>query len=237
MAYYDNFAESDRAKTTSIGRSITRNQNKYFLKKIKQYLSVNPEEASLLEVGPGKGDFANMSRSLGFSYTGLEANHNMAEKLREDGFEIFEGFAPPLPDNGPYDVIFMNQVYEHMADRDAATTLISECHEKLKPGGLLVISSPEIRAWGVDFYAGDYTHNWPTSLYNTEQIVFDYNFKVLEKTLSTLNVRGFIFPYLVTYLTHFLYATGILGIAFGKKSYKVKTVLLPSFVIICQKDS
>jgi len=232
MAFYDNFHTGSRASKNSIGDFITRKQNEFYLRRLHH--TVPHASFSILEIGPGKGEFARVAgQEERISYKGVEINQTMTNNLRAEGYDIVHGGVPPFPFSETFDAIFMDQVFEHMEDRSQAITMITSCWNALNEGGMLLISSPEIRLWGVDFFAGDYTHNWPTSLENTEQILTDHDFAIVESHYIACNIRGALPTTLIAYTTNILYHTGILYLT--GKAFKLKTVLFPSFTILARK--
>ncbi|MGD9546742.1 MAG: class I SAM-dependent methyltransferase [Candidatus Krumholzibacteriia bacterium] len=102
---------------------------------------------TLLEIGPGAGLFLEEIRALGVfaELIAVEPTPSLAEVLRGKGFTVHEAMAAAA-DLPPADVVCAFEVIEHVFDpgaflRDLATVL--------PPGGLLVLSCPNVR--GFDF--------------------------------------------------------------------------------------
>jgi hypothetical protein len=235
MAYYDYFGSSEISSISYIGRKIVDFQDEHFIKLIKKHAGTNAK-IRLLEIGPGKGLFARACSANNILYSGIEPNEKLAKKLLEQGYEIFKGMVPPIPKHDKkYDVIFLNQVFEHMRDRDEAILLIESCKVYLENKGLLFISSPDILSVKEDFYQ-DYTHNFEVSLERLKQIFYDHGLHVIHTDYYTFFIRGYFLTRLIALASRVFFSLGILHLLFGKKAYKVKISLFPSCMIIGQKN-
>lgn len=230
MAFYDYFAKGDVSSISQIGRLINHRQNKFFLDLIKAFSKAH--DISLLEIGPGKGYFAEKCvEEERIRYTGIEANKLMYEEIKCKGYNVYHDFVPPIKLNEKFDVIFMNQVFEHMRGRNEALELMQSCKDHLNASGLLIISSPDILVWKEDFYC-DYTHNYPTSMTRLTQILSDYDFEVLYTKYYSFFVKGYIPTRIVAFVSRLSYSLGFLRLFFSHKDYKVKTSLFPSCLVI-----
>lgn len=112
------------------------------------------EVGSLLDVGCGNGLFLDQMRHLGWKVTGVEPDIEAASVAREKfGLEVFHGslIDAKFP-NGHFDSVTMNHVIEHVPD---PIGLLTECCRVLRPGGKLVIATPNIRSLGVQVF-GEY---------------------------------------------------------------------------------
>lgn len=236
MAHYDNFFFSERASVTPPGRMMINFRNKWFLKLIKNY--VKSQNTSILEIGPGKGYFAESAIKSGFDYMGLEVNKRMTSLFQKKGINVKNREVPPFGvGNKKFDVIFANQVFEHMSNRKAAIKFINESKKSLKKDGVIILSCPDVSIWGGDFFAADFTHNHPTSPFNTTQILEDNGFSVVYMTHYSLFFTGYLISKLISNVAHFLDRVLILDILFGKKMQKIKASTLASFVIIAKHST
>jgi hypothetical protein len=117
-----------------------------------------------------------------------------------------------------------------------AKQLLSDCRKNLNDGGLLCISCPEISFWKEDFFACDYTHNFPTSLKRLEQMFYDLDLKIISKGYCALIFSSFLSSYTISFLTRIAWNLGVIKLLFPRKAYKVKCSLLPSFIIVGKKN-
>ena len=101
-----------------------------------------PNGRTLLEVGCGMGTFLADARDAGWQVSGLEINPEFPEFCRRELHidDVRTGVIadPPFPEAG-FDIIAMLDVLEHMYD---PVLSVKQCARMLKPGGLLVVKSP-----------------------------------------------------------------------------------------------
>jgi len=98
----------------------------------------------MLEIGPGQGTLAALAVDAGWQYAAVEPSAILAEQLRARGLTVIEAFAPPLPSaDAAYDVIYADQVLEHMSGIDAARALTAEARRALTPGGVFFVVVPD----------------------------------------------------------------------------------------------
>jgi SAM-dependent methyltransferase len=228
MAFYDHFHASPTSSITPIGRMLVDVQNQYFVDLIRQFWGNSP---SVLEIGCGHGFFADQCRRNRLAYKAVEANAKMAQDLSVRGFHVYQSVVPPLTVQERFDVIFMDQVFEHMRGRDEAIALIQSCKDHLNNMGILVICSPDIFTAKEDFFS-DYTHNYPTSMPVLTQILEDGGFQVVYQNYSSFLIRGQLLTRMFTLFVRLLYGIGLFHLLFRKRARKAKTALLPSCVII-----
>lgn len=92
----------------------------------------------LLEIGCARGDFLSVARSS-FEAYGVEPNPELAESARRFA-PVHVGIIERAPWSG-FDVIASFHVIEHV---DSPKRFVQAAAERLKPGGLLVIETPNI---------------------------------------------------------------------------------------------
>lgn len=105
------------------------------------------ERGRLLDVGCGNGMFLARMAELGWQGVGLETDGRAAEFARSRfGLEVVEGTLEQagFPD-GAFDAVVLSHVIEHVYDPVAT---LAECGRVLRPGGKLVVLTPNTRSLG-----------------------------------------------------------------------------------------
>lgn len=94
----------------------------------------------LFDIGAATGFFLNIAQARGFAVSGVEISKFAADKARQSGLTVHEGSIKDanLEDNS-LDVVTMFDVIEHMPEPFSE---IKEVYRVLKPGGLVVINTP-----------------------------------------------------------------------------------------------
>lgn len=101
---------------------------------------------SILDVGCGSGANSAELAARGHRVVGADFSDAAIEKYRARGFE---GYVVDLESNlgfpaDSFDVVFCSEVIEHMTSPEV---LAAEMFRMLKPGGLLVLSTPNSAFW------------------------------------------------------------------------------------------
>jgi SAM-dependent methyltransferase len=115
-------------------------------------------QGRLLEIGPSRGKFALLAKNAGYEVEVLERDRDCCVFLRDTiGIKAIHGDDPEegLKDTDNYDVIALWHVIEHLPEPWKALRTISE---KLSPGGILVISTPNPRAFQFRMLKSYWTH-------------------------------------------------------------------------------
>jgi SAM-dependent methyltransferase len=139
----------------------------------------------MLEIGPGHGSLAIGAVEAGWRYTAMEASPILIEHLRGKGLQVIEGWAPPilLPDSSQ-DVVYADQVLEHMSGIDAARQLVAEARRVLRSHGTLFVVVPDYLKEKTFFWDVDYTHNFVTTERRVRQLLYDGGFEIRDVVRS-----------------------------------------------------
>ncbi|MBI2833066.1 MAG: class I SAM-dependent methyltransferase [Acidobacteria bacterium] len=139
----------------------------------------------LLEIGPGQGSLAAAAVAAGWRYRGVEASPLLADELRARGLDVIQAWTPPIPAaERSADVVYADQVLEHMPGIDAARELVSEARRVLRPNGILFIVVPDFLKERGFFFDIDYTHNFVTTERRVRQLLYDGGFDVVQVVRS-----------------------------------------------------
>lgn len=115
-----------------------------------------------LEVGAGYGIFCEELGKLGIfeRVVGIEPSPDLAERCRSLGIEIIEAPFEEIDQPGIADLVASFEVIEHLFD---ASAFVAWTHRCLRPGGVLVLTCPNIAGFdtlllGPDAVAVDHQH-------------------------------------------------------------------------------
>lgn len=112
---------------------------------------------ALLDVGCGSGQFLHDMQALGWTPTGIEPDSQAAGVARQQyGLEVVEGTVETAdlpPDR--FDAVTLSHVIEHVLDPVAA---LVRCRGWMKPDGVLVLRTPNLRSRGHAKFGKDWMH-------------------------------------------------------------------------------
>jgi SAM-dependent methyltransferase len=133
----------------------------------------------MLEIGPGHGTLAEQAVAAGWRYRALEPSPLLVEVLRAKGLDVTQAFTPPFPSgDGSADVVYADQVLEHMSGIDTARLFTAEALRVLRPGGVFFVVVPDYLKERTFFWDVDYTHNFVTTERRVRQLLYDGGFTV-----------------------------------------------------------
>ncbi|NUQ39403.1 MAG: class I SAM-dependent methyltransferase, partial [Caldilineales bacterium] len=110
----------------------------------------------LLDVGCGSGAYGASLLRLGWQVDGIEPDSAAAERARAAGVQVSAGdlFSSPLP-AAAYDAITLWHVLEHLDDPVAG---LRRLRPALKPGGLLLLETPNFAGLGARLTRSHWFH-------------------------------------------------------------------------------
>ena len=135
---------------------------------------------TLYEIGPGHGTLAEQAVEAGWQYTAIEASPLLQEVLKNKGLNVIPAWTPPMPmADATADVVYADQVLEHMRGIDDARQFTAEALRSLKPGGIFFVVVPDYLKERQFFWDVDYTHNFVTTERRIRQLFNDGGFEIL----------------------------------------------------------
>jgi 2-polyprenyl-3-methyl-5-hydroxy-6-metoxy-1,4-benzoquinol methylase len=110
------------------------------------YLPTSIPGARLLEVGCGSGQLLGRMQARGWQVEGVDFDPQAIAAARSKGLQARLGdlSAQDYPVS-QFDTIYLGHVIEHLHE---PLELLQECYRILKPGGLLVVITPNAESWG-----------------------------------------------------------------------------------------
>lgn len=234
MAFFDHFAHGSPTQVGAWLEKLTKQREHIYISRF-----LRSSDAEILEIGPGQGLLAQIFINSGFSrYDASEPNPRMNSQLSSIGIRTISNFiVPPIqaPDRS-YDALILADVLEHLTDAEPAQEFAKEAVRVLRPGGIVVIISPDHLDWGGDFFNCDFTHNYVTTMRRVRQLLCDCGFRIAGRryTYGPLSGSvGFLTSRCVKALT-FL-ASG--ARSDDDKFYKLRLTFLRRLTIIGIKES
>ena len=171
--FYKSFSEK---KLTGYGTGRRTRIEQHRLALLHRY---KPTPGDMVEVGPGHGTLAEQAVAAGWRYTAIEASKILIDVLRAKGLSVIESWAPPIPvPDASVDVVYADQVLEHMNGIEQARQFTAESLRALRPGGVLFVVVPDYLKERTFFWDVDYTHNFVTTERRVRQLFNDGGFLV-----------------------------------------------------------
>lgn len=110
----------------------------------------------ILEIGCGSGEMLRYLDRLGWVVEGIDVDPKAVAVARNSGLKVYCGDPLMLSiAGGSYDVVTMGHVIEHVYD---PRKLLVECLRLLKPGGTLVIVTPNAQGLGHKLMGRNWLH-------------------------------------------------------------------------------
>jgi O-antigen chain-terminating methyltransferase len=138
----------------------------------------------VVDIGPGRGEWLTLLREHGTAGYGIDVNVACIAACQAKGLDVVHTEATPhllgLP-TGSLDMVTAFHVIEHL-DIDELLELIAAAHHALRPGGCLLVETPNptnLVMAACDFY-NDPTHRAPLPPDLTEYLVGAAGFGAIE---------------------------------------------------------
>lgn len=154
-----------------------------------------PSEAKILDVGCGRQPYRTLLQTGQFRYFSFDIEQNEEKTVDFLGY-IDKPLPPPLVQSGPYDLILLTEVVEHVLDLEKC---FSNLVELLTPSGKLILTCPfffPIHEKPYDF--------WRISSFALEQLCKKFELEVLESRRlgSSLECWGLLNGHLLTHMQY-----------------------------------
>lgn len=153
------------------------------------HLHHRPGRPRMLDVGCGSGVAISLLQSLGWDVEGLDFDPVVVQHARDVGLRVHLGSLGEqrYPD-ATFDAVTMSHVIEHVHDPIA---VIRECVRVLKPGGTLVILTPNAASWGHRMFKASWLYlDPPRHLYIFTPLALRKTAELGGLTNVTMRTRG-----------------------------------------------
>jgi len=153
-SYYENNRHYQFWNSTIFPASESVRRPRIFRPRVERVLELCAKHGvstgTLLEVGAGFGTFCDELRSTGRfqRIIAIEPTASLAESCRaRGGIEVLEQRVEEVTIDGRVDVVASFEVIEHLFDPGV---LVQRCAELLSPGGLVVITCPNLLGFDIE---------------------------------------------------------------------------------------
>lgn len=115
-----------------------------------------PHNVRVLDIGCGFGESLGYHRARGCDAHGVEADQNILRVAERHGLHVEVGlFDPDRYEPSSFDYVTLDQVIEHVSN---PLVVLQGVQRVLKPGGTLVLSTPNADGWGARFFGRRWVH-------------------------------------------------------------------------------
>ncbi len=210
------------------------------------FLDHLPEASSILEIGPGRGEFAEEAIQRGYKYYGIEPSTSLSEELEKKNINVFNKSVPPIdfPDDY-FDMVYSFDVVEHFQGYSEAFRFIEESMRVMKEGALICIIAPNYTTLRSLFFEYEYQHSFVTTMGRMEKMFNDAGLSVTHKADFLIKPnKGFysVFDRMLAYTMLPFARSNVIAAMFRicrqeKLLYKIRKNLFDHILIIGQKNS
>jgi SAM-dependent methyltransferase len=133
------FYESLQDPAYDQGREQRGLQARKILEAVREY----KKRGRLLDIGAASGILLEQARELGFEGEGIEPSEDLAKRAIANGMKVHRGIFPHAAVTGPYDVIALVDVIEHVSN---PVQLLREIASQLARDGIGVLTTPDVQS-------------------------------------------------------------------------------------------
>jgi SAM-dependent methyltransferase len=150
-----------------------------------------PPGGRVLEIGPGRGELAELCLARKMEYHAIEPNAGLAESLRQRGAKVVCARVPPLPAlDRRFDLVVMVNVMEHMNGLEQALDIACQIRRVLNPGGKFLLHAPDYLSWRGHFFNCDFSHNYVTTRRRLDQLLVNAGYDGLRSRYMSGPFQG-----------------------------------------------
>ncbi len=136
------YSPLENYQSHKVHKDYTKVNNPKYDQIISELQKLIPGNSKVLDVGASDGDFLYFVKKAGFEVAGVEPNETTAKIANSHELNVFNGFLSESNfAKNFFSALRLGDVLEHSNNPNQ---LLSECSSFLVPGGLLVISIPNM---------------------------------------------------------------------------------------------
>lgn len=121
-----------------------REQRGLQARKVLETIQPYKPSGRLLDIGAASGILLEQGAKLGYEGTGVEPSKHLARRAIGAGLNVHLGIFPHPQVQGPFDVITLIDVIEHVP---APVPLLKDIAAHLKPDGVGVLTTPDVESF------------------------------------------------------------------------------------------
>jgi len=163
------------SSTTALGRKRKAKGIQVIIRLLGKYLT---PDATILEVGTGRGEFAHGIIDTGLTYIGIEPSKSLRDGLARDLNIISEPIPSIQLEEQSVDMVYSYDVVEHLQSYSDAIKFFEESSRVLKPNGKIVVIAPNVETLGKLFYLYEYQHSFYTTIDRVETMLKETGFEI-----------------------------------------------------------
>lgn len=156
----------------------------HWKKKAVRYSKLVDHQDRIVDLGCAYGDLIHEFTKMGFkNVSGVEFNEKVFKKAIKRGLNVLHGSVEKLgADSESIDMIIMENFIEHV---DSPLDTMRQCHNYLKPGGLIAGETPNIDSWdykiGKRFWGGYHAprHIYLFNIFNIQLLADKAGFEIV----------------------------------------------------------
>jgi SAM-dependent methyltransferase len=133
VGFYENLEDQ--------GYEDSRKERKLQEKRLVKYLGKFKNKGKLLDIGAGSGIMVEAALEAGYDAVGIEPSIWLQQQAMKHNVPVFQGIFPHPETPGPYDVIALVDVIEHVTNPGE---LLSHIFKALDKEGIFILVTPDI---------------------------------------------------------------------------------------------
>ncbi|MBN1597990.1 MAG: class I SAM-dependent methyltransferase [Bacteroidales bacterium] len=133
----------------------TRKERKLQEKRLVKFLSKFKREGTLLDIGAGSGIMVEAALEMGYKAEGIEPSKWLQKNAEKLGLPVYQGIFPHPNTPGPYDIITLVDVIEHVTEPG---DLLNGISKTLASDGIFILVTPDVNSLAAKIFGYRWWH-------------------------------------------------------------------------------